>query len=340
MKVTVIIPNYNGENFIENCLKALINQTCRDFKIIVVDNGSSDKSCQLIEEMKKEFISSGYSSDVITLIKNKKNTGFCGGVNIGIKNCNTQYVILLNNDTQVFNDFIEKSIEGIERSKKIFSVSPMMIQMHDKKLVDNAGDGYTIVGWAFAFGMNDLVENHIRRKEVFSACAGAAIYRTSILKRLGMFDENHFAYLEDLDIGYRARIYGFKNMYNPDAKVYHIGSGTSGSRHNIFKIKKAARNNLYVLYKNMPLWQLFINMPFIVLGCVGKWLFFKKTSIEFGKAYLQGLQEGIIGYKNCKKVKYNQKNLKRYLEIEFFLIKNTFIYAKELLKIECCTNNK
>lgn len=332
MKVTVVIPNYNGENFIEDCLKTLISQTCKDFRIIVVDNGSSDKSCQIIEGMKKEFTDRGYSSQVLTLIKNGKNTGFCGGVNTGIRVCTTPYVILLNNDTEVFEDFIEKSIEGIEKSKKIFSVSPMMIQMYDNKLIDNAGDGYTAVGWAFAFGMDEPVENHTGEREVFSACGGAAIYRTEILKKLGMFDENHFAYLEDLDIGYRARIYGYKNMYNPNARVYHAGSGTSGSRHNVFKIKKSARNNIYVLYKNMPPVQLLINMPFIFAGCIAKWLFFKKAGVQFGRAYFKGLVEGITGYKKCKKVKYSKKNLKNYMKIEMLLIKNTFIYAEKLLK--------
>ena len=262
MKVTVVIPNYNGEKFIESCLRALMRQTSRDFKIIVVDNGSADKSCELVMAMKKEFAGQGCGDDFLTLIRKEKNLGFCGGVNAGIKSCTTPYVILLNNDTEVFEDFIEKSLEGIERSDKIFSASPMMIQMYNKALVDNAGDAYTAVGWAFALGMDDLVENYTKKREVFSACAGAAIYRTDLLKKLGLFDENHFAYLEDLDIGYRARIHGYKNMYNPSARVYHAGSGTSGSRHNVFKIKNSARNNIYVIYKNMPVVQLLINLPF------------------------------------------------------------------------------
>lgn len=332
MKVTVIIPNYNGEKFIENCLLALINQSCKAFRVIVVDNGSSDNSCQIIEEMKKKFTDRGFGTEALTLIRKNNNTGFCGGVNTGIRLCITPYVILLNNDTEVFEDFIEKSVDGIERSKRIFSVSPMMIQMHDKELIDNAGDGYTAVGWAFAFGMDEPVENHTKEKEIFSACGGAAIYRTEILKKLGMFDENHFAYLEDLDIGYRARIYGYKNMYNPKAVVYHAGSGTSGSRHNVFKIKKSARNNIYVLYKNMPILQLIINMPFISAGCIAKWLFFKKAGAMFGEAYIKGLTEGITSLRKCKKVKYSNRNLKNYVKIEALLIKNTFIYAGKLLK--------
>jgi GT2 family glycosyltransferase len=332
MKVTVVIPNYNGENFIEACLKSLIKQTYKDFKVIVVDNGSSDRSCQIIENMADEFVRCGYDRDIITLVKNRKNTGFCGGVNIGIEKCTTPYVILLNNDTELFEDFIEKSIEGIEKSKKIFSVSPMMIQMYNKNLLDNAGDGYTAVGWAFAFGLDAPVEKYDFEREIFSSCAGAAIYRTDILKKLGLFDENHFAYLEDLDIGYRARIYGFKNMYNPKAKVYHAGSGTSGSRHNIFKISKSARNNVYVIYKNMPLLQFFINMPFILAGCVVKWLYFKRAGKEYGKAYMAGLKEGILRCRQCKKIRYNKKNLIRYIKIELLLIKNTFIYAKEIME--------
>ena len=77
-----------------------------------------------------------------------------------------------------------------------------------------------------------------------------------------IFDEEHFAYLEDLDIGYRARICGYQNWYAPKAKVYHVGSGTSGSRYNQFKIRYSSRNNIYLIYKNMPFLQIVLNLPF------------------------------------------------------------------------------
>lgn len=85
-----------------------------------------------------------------------------------------------------------------------------------------------------------------KAEKIFTACAGAAIYRRELLEKTGLFDVEHFAYLEDIDIGYRARIQGYENWYEPSAKVYHVGSGTSGSRYNLFKVRYSSRNNIYL----------------------------------------------------------------------------------------------
>lgn len=324
MKVSIVIPNCNGASFLASCIQSLGCQTEMDFKIIIVDNGSTDDSLQIIEEEKKKLIDNGFAAENFVVIKNAENLGFCGGVNTGIVQVDTEYCILLNNDTKVDKDFVKESVKGIEESKKIFSVSPKMIQMYNEELIDSAGDGYTILGWGFPYGNDKPVHEYNEKREVFSACGGAAIYRTELIKKLGMFDENHFAYLEDVDIGYRAKIYGFKNMYNPDAVVYHAGSGFSGSRHNEFKIKNAARNNIYLLYKNMPLLQLVLNFGFILAGCILKCLYFLKKDRKFAKAYVDGVFEGLRTYNKCKKVKYKNKRLKNYIKIEMELIINTF----------------
>ena len=122
--------------------------------------------------------------------------------------------------------------------------------------MDDAGDEYTILGWTRKVGDGKSPDLYTAEREIFSACAGAALYRKNILDEIGYFDENFFAYMEDVDISYRARIKGYKCVYCPEAVVYHFGSGTSGSRYNEFKIRLAARNNVYVPYKNMPLPQL------------------------------------------------------------------------------------
>ena len=122
-----------------------------------------------------------------------------------------------------------------------------------------------LLGWAYQRGVGrDLT--HYRRSPVFSACAGAAIHRREVFEEIGYFDEMHFAYLEDIDVGYRARIAGYDNIYCPAALVWHVGSGTSGSKYNSFKVKLAARNNVYLNYKNMPCLQLIINAIPIAAG--------------------------------------------------------------------------
>ena len=111
-----------------------------------------------------------------------------------------------------------------------------------------------------------------------------------LLKKIGLFDEAHFAYLEDLDMGYRARIQGYENWYCPEAKVYHIGSGTSGSRYNQFKIRYSSRNNIYLIHKNMPVPQMILNLPFLLAGFAVKLLFFALKG--YGREYAAGIKNG------------------------------------------------
>lgn len=312
MKVTIIIPNYNGKHFMKPCLESLQYQTCQDFKILVIDNHSADGSVEYMKEAYPDI-------EVIAL---KENLGFSSAVNIGIKHSTTPYVILLNNDTTVDKNYVKEMIKAIEKSPRIFSVSSKMIQMYHPELIDNAGDLYTLMGWGICRGAGRSVMNYTKPDKVFSACAGAAIYRRSIFKKIGYFDESHFAYLEDVDIGYRARIHGYLNTYCPFALVNHVGSGTSGSKHNSFKVKLSARNNIWLIYKNMPLIQFIINFIPLFLGCVIKYIFFCK--IGLGKEYIEGIREGFLGMKACKKVPFQLRHLPSYIRIELELIKNTF----------------
>ena len=159
-------------------------------------------------------------------------------------------------------------------------------------------------------------------REIFSACAGAAIYRKKIIDRIGDFDEEHFAYLEDLDIGYRARIFGYQNWYAPKAKVYHVGSGTSGSRYNQFKIRYSSRNNIYLIYKNMPFLQIVLNLPFLLVGFGAKILFF--ASKGFGREYLAGIKNGFQISRKNRKVKFSMRNFPRYIQLQVELWINIF----------------
>lgn len=314
-KVTIVIPNYNGLQFLEPCLSALSRQTCQDYELLVVDNGSTDGSVVWLQER-------GIPSIFLT-----ENTGFSGAVNTGIKAAATPYVILLNNDTEAEPDYVRALLQAIEQSPRIFSVSPKMIQMYHRELMDDAGDMYSLMGWAYQRGVGQEVELYNRPCHIFSACAGAAIYRREVFEQIGYFDEMHFAYLEDIDVGYRAKIAGYYNRYCPAAVVYHVGSGTSGSRYNSFKVKLAARNNVYLNYKNMPALQLLVNAVPIGMGMIGKYFFFKKRG--FAADYLAGLKEGIMTAHQAKKVPYQKNHLQNYLAIEWELICGAAIYIYE-----------
>ena len=306
--VSIVIPNYNGKHFLENCLKAVFAQTIENMEVIVVDNGSTDGSQEYLD-----------TYPGVRVLKLDKNYGFCGAVNAGIKAADSDYVILLNNDTEVEPDFTKELLNAIQADDKIFSCSSKMVQYHDRARMDDAGDYYCALGWAFGRGKGGLVENYDVPVNIFASCAGAAIYRKKMLESLGYFDENHFAYLEDIDVGYRARIHGYRNVYAPKAVVYHVGSGFSGSTHNAFKVKLSSRNNVYLAYKNMPFLQIILNIPFLLLGHGIKWLFFLKKGL--GKEYTEGLREGIALCREGKKVRFLWKNLPNYgvIQLELWL---------------------
>ena len=307
MEVSVVIPNFNGIAFLDSVLASLEGQTLNNFEVILVDNGSTDGSCS--------FVTANYPW--VHLIELSENFGFCGAVNAGIRAAKAPYVLLLNNDTEVKEDFVEEMLAAIRRHKNAFSCGARMVQYHDRDRLDDVGNYYCALGWSFARGRGKDIHAYETEDKIFSACAGAAIYRKKIIEKIGYFDEEHFAYLEDTDIGYRARIYGYENWYAPKAIVYHVGSGTSGSRYNQFKTRYSSRNNIYLIYKNMPLLQIILNLPFLVAGFLVKFLFFAVKGM--GKEYAAGIKNGFsISMKN-KKVPFRMKHLPNYCKIQLEL---------------------
>ncbi len=303
-QVTVIIPNYNGKTFLDGVLCSMERQTYKEIKVLLVDNGSSDGSCDYVKQ----------TYPWVELVELKENLGFAEAVNVGIRQSDTPYVLLLNNDTEAEPEFVEELVKAIKRHKRAFSCQAKMIQLHNRAKMDDAGDSYCALGWAFARGKDKPVSDYEKEMKIFSSCAGAAIYRRKLFDKIGLFDKEHFAYLEDLDVCYRARIQGYENWYAPKALVYHVGSGTSGSRYNQFKIRYSSRNNIYLIYKNMPGLQILLNLPFLIPGFGAKILFF--ASKGYGREYLAGIKNGFQISRQNEKVKFQLKNLPHYLRIQ------------------------
>ena len=228
--VTVVIPNWNGMRFLKTCLDSLRRQDTDDFETLVVDNHSEDGSV--------EFIRAHYPE--VRLIVHEENLGFTGGVNAGIEASESPYVLLLNNDTECDPGFVRALFTAIDRDPRLFSVSSRMIRFGERDVLDDAGDLFTVLGYQAQRGTGQPVRDpkYLKPNRVFSACAGAAIYRKSVFEEMGAFDPDHFAYLEDVDVGYRAMIYGYRNVYEPSAVVYHVGSASSGEvQYSDFKVR-------------------------------------------------------------------------------------------------------
>ena len=311
-EVTIVIPNYKGKEYLFSCVKSLYEKDQTEKKILIIDNASNDGS---IEEVVKEY-------PEVECVMLDKNYGFCRAVNIGIEKTDTPYVILLNNDTVIKDNYVKYLLDSIKKDPNIFSVEPKMIQYHDPSKIDSAGTYYNALGWAYAYGKDKSVKKYNNIRKIFAACGGASIYRKKVFEEIGMFDEKHFAYLEDIDVGYRARIFGYENWYVPTALVYHVGSGTSGSRYNQFKTRYSSRNNIYLIYKNMPFLQILLNLPFLILGFGMKILFF--TQKGMGREYIAGIKNGFQISHRDKKVKFKLKNLEQYIKIQLELWGNLF----------------
>ena len=306
-RTTVVIPNYKGIHFIEECLRSVFRSSV-PVEVILVDNASEDGSLALVREQFPQ----------VKVTSFHENKGFSAAVNAGIESAGTEYVLLLNNDTVVEEKLVEYLERSLDQYPQAFSAAPKMICMKQPDRLDGTGDFYCALGWAFARGKDRPVDGWEKPGRVFSSCGGCALYRREIFSLIGLFDENHFAYLEDIDVGYRANLNGYASRYVPEAVVYHAGSAVSGSRHNEFKVRLSARNSVYLVYKNMPFLQVVLNFPFLLAGYLCKACFFFLKGL--GRAYVQGFIEGmklsfsVAGRR--QKVGFRWKNLKNYFWVQ------------------------
>ena len=182
MKVSVVTPNYNGLKFLNNYFETLLIQSRFIEEIILIDNASTDGSIEFIEEFMN---SSNYPIDIV-LIKNEDNLGFAPAVNQGIKAAKCEYIYSVNNDVELEWNALEEIIkamdESIDLGENPFSIQSKMIQHYNRKLIDDAGDEYTVLAWTKKIGDGQPVERYNDKREIFSSCAGAALYRKSVLE--------------------------------------------------------------------------------------------------------------------------------------------------------------
>lgn len=322
--IEVIIPTLLKNMYIFNVLSSLKNIKSKkdNINVTVINNTNKQitNESRLINLIFKEI-----------LLGN--NQGFSKAVNIGINATKEKLIFLINDDAMIYNTFEIRQIEDLfEKHEDIFSLSCKMISYDFPTLIDDAGDMYTILGWQFKRGNGLPKELYDKPCEIISSCGGAAIYNKKILDEIGYFDEDFFAYLEDVDLGLRALMRGYKNLYYPYISVLHVGSATTGGKYNDITIRLTARNSVYVIYKNLPLPLLIINFPFILLGYLIKFIFFAKK--RKGKIYISGVLEGL---KNLPKFKEKRKeNMRKKkisnMKLEWILIKATCEYFHQYIK--------
>jgi GT2 family glycosyltransferase len=250
--LSVIIPNWNGKRFLEECIDSIKAQTFQDFETILVDNGSMDGSVQFVQEKYGGFV---------RIIRNEKNLGFAGGNNVGIRAAKGEYIVLLNNDTWTDPRWLEELVKATEGDSCIGMWGSKIYSYGKRDQIEAVGELIYWDGLSRARGQFDRDQGQYEMMEEILFPPGCgAMYRKRVFDEVGLFDEDFFAYADDAEIGIRARLAGWKSLYVPRAILYHKNSGTGG-QYSPFKAFYVERNRFWIVLKYFP-WPLLLLSPF------------------------------------------------------------------------------
>ena len=277
-RVTVVIPNWNTRKFLGPCLTSLRQQTFEDFETILVDSASKDGSLDFITENFPE----------VKPVALRENRGFSGAVNAGIRESGTEFVVLLNNDTEQDPGWLAALVRAADSHPEAGLFASKLVDFHDRRLLDGAGDALRLSGLPYRLGHGERDRGQFDSPAyVFSACAAAALYRRTLFEEIGLFDEDFFAYCEDGDVSFRAQLADYRCLYVPGAVVYHMGSASTGGKRSATATRLGTRNSLSLLVKNLPLSAVPHILPFFVAGQIVRLL----TAAATGnlRAHLEGL---------------------------------------------------
>ena len=284
-KVAVLIVNWNGEQFLERCLTALLAQTVTPYEIILVDNASTDGSL----EIARRFLS-------VRLLAQNSNTGFARGNNLAINAAaaGSEWIALLNPDAFPEPRWLEECLLSAQRNPQFDFFGSKLLNAADPTVLDGTGDAYHVSGlvWRTAHGIPASVLGEYEC-EVFSPCAAAALYRRSALLEVGGFDEDFFCYVEDVDLGFRLRLAGHRCLYVPKSVVHHVGSGTTGGQNSDFSVYHGHRNLVWTFVKDMPGLLFWLLLPLhLVLNLASIiWFAFRGQ----GRVILRAKRDALLG---------------------------------------------
>lgn len=252
--VSVIVPNFNGAAVLGDCLASLARQSCAAFEVIIVDNGSHDGSADSAERIVPGT----------RVIRNPRNEGYCAAANQGIRASSAEFVVILNNDTVADPCWLERLVSAVRRDERIGACSSKQFSAACNGVIDSTGMAVFKGGYARNRGRGERDSGQYDREtEVFGVAGAAALYRRRMLDRIGLFDEDFFAYQEEFDLCWRARLAGWKCVYAADAVVAHVGGMTAARNDEGFLVYQMERNRILVLIKDYPVPLFFSCLPWI-----------------------------------------------------------------------------
>lgn len=242
-RVVLVIPNWNGRRLLEPCLRSVFAQEFQDFGVILVDNGSTDGSVDLVRMCFPQVL----------IIENDTNRGFATANNQAIRASTSEFVATLNNDTEVNPRWLGALVEAMDADPQIGMCASKMLLANQRDVIEASGIVVDKAGMIWNRESGTMNQSSVAASiPVFGACAGAALYRRTMLDEIGLFDEDFFAYMEDVDLSWRAQWADWKCVYVPGASVRHVHSAT-GKEGSHFKNRLLGRNKIWLLCKNYPL---------------------------------------------------------------------------------------
>lgn len=255
--ISIIIPNHNGSEYLESCLKSLHAQTYERTEIVLVDNDSTDGSVTIAQTVAPEVI----------VLQQNQNLGFAGAVNAGIRTSRGDWIAVLNNDTETSPEWLSECVRAIQDHPDASFLACRILSLANRKRIYSAGDCFLRAGIGYRRGQEQQDHEDFQQEcEIFSASGCAGLYRREALDYIGGFDERFFAYLEDVDLGLRLQAKGCRGYYVPSAKVYHHGGGTSGGEFSPLAVRLRTRNSLLLLLKSLPGMIILRCLPMIALA--------------------------------------------------------------------------
>lgn len=218
IKVSVIIPNWNGKKLLHDCLTSLEKQSFTNFRAMLVDNGSSDGSIGYVSEKFPQ----------VKIIRLNKNYGFARAINEGVRKSSARYVVFLNNDTSVDKDWLKNLIKCADDHPEVISVNSKLLNFYNRKIIDGVGILINEVGQARSIGWQEEDRGQYNKEQyIFGATGGAALFKRDLFIKCGMFDESYFMYCEEVDFAFRAQFQGYRSIYCPKSKVFHKHKATA-----------------------------------------------------------------------------------------------------------------
>ncbi len=288
-KVSVIIINYNGKDLIEGCLKALEEQSFKDFEVVIVDNYSLDNSLHKIQK----FLRESPMAPFVRLIPLDRNFGFAGGNIQGLNyvNNNSEYIALLNNDTEPERYWLEHLVNAMD-SEPLVGICASKLIVYGTDIIDSAGVEFSAFLKAFNRGEGEKTSLLNKKEYVFGACGGAAIYRRKMIDEIGFLDKDFFLIHEDVDLSLRAQLHGWKVLYVANATCYHKVRSSIGKMSDI-AVYYTLRNSEFVRIKNLPTSFFMRYLLGFILGGISEFLYFAvkhRYPILYFKAKLDAMK--------------------------------------------------